>query len=745
MSAVPLRLAELPAEVLPAPRGLRRTPERGLVDRPRLARRLVTSTAPVALLVAPAGYGKSALLAQWEARDERPFAWAPLPARPAARDGAIASIGAALRGVGALHDVGATSALALAEAWAAAPVPHVLVLDGADVLDDDDGAELLGVLADHVPAGSALALASRSEPRLPVGRLRTDDAVLELRGTDLVMTDREAALVLRRTGLRLDAEDAVTLARVTEGWPAALHLAGLALREQRDLGAAVTRFAGDDRFVADYVDDAVLGRLAPDDLSLLERTAPLDRLSGRLCDAVLDRRGTGRALRRLSRAGLPFTALDRSEEQFRVHPLVSGALRARLRRGDPAVELEVHRRASAWHEQQGELAEALDHAITAGDADRAAGLLWRAVPTFTGQSPTRSVERWLDRLDEEQIAARPVLALALATTRVARGDRDVAERWLATAQRALDAAPDAAPPQVLGAVLAVRAAIGREGIAQTARDAASARSMAEPDSVWFAVSCFLEGAALHLLGDLDAAAERLDEGARCAGAAAPSIRVLCLAQSAVLAFERGDRDAGTELAARAGDEVARAGLADEPGSALAFAVSALRARPRRPGGRGARRGGRGAAAPGVRGRRLALVRGGGPRRARPGRAAPQRRGGARACCSSRPPAALRAVPEATAVHAWIDDTWERGGHLRGRCRRRPVHPDDRGAARPALPPQPPVLPGDRRAPARLGQHGQDPGPRGLPQALRVLALRGRRPRPRGRPDRRLSARPARAG
>ena len=658
MSAVPLRLAELPAEVLPAPRGLRRTPERGLVDRPRLARRLVTSTAPVALLVAPAGYGKSALLAQWEARDERPFAWAPLPARPAARGGAIASIGAALRGVGALHDVGATSALALAEAWAAAPVPHVLVLDGADVLDDDDGAELLGVLADHVPAGSALALASRSEPRLPVGRLRTDDAVLELRGTDLVMTDREAALVLRRTGLRLDAEDAVALARATEGWPAALHLAGLALREQRDLGAAVTRFAGDDRFVADYVDDAVLGRLAPDDLSLLERTAPLDRLSGRLCDAVLDRRGTGRALRRLSRAGLPFTALDRSEEQFRVHPLVSGALRARLRRGDPAVELEVHRRASAWHEQQGELAEALDHAITAGDADRAASLLWRAVPTFAGQSPTRSVERWLDRLDEEQIAARPVLALALATTRVARGDRDVAERWLATAQRALDAAPDAAPPQVLGAVLAVRAAIGREGIAQTARDAASARSMAEPDSVWFAVSCFLEGAALHLLGDLDAAAERLDEGARCAGAAAPSIRVLCLAQSAVLAFERGDRDTGTELAARAGDEVARADLADEPGSALAFAVSAFAhahdgpVDAARVAAAEARRllGSVGDGSPWFEAEvRVVLARA----ELRLSDAA-----GARVLLveASR---ALRAVPEATAVHAWIDDTWER--------------------------------------------------------------------------------------
>jgi LuxR family maltose regulon positive regulatory protein len=659
MSAVPLRLAELPAEVFAAAPGPLRTPERGLVDRPRLARRLVTSTAPIVLLVAPAGYGKSALLAQWQARDERPFAWAPLPARPTARGGAIAAIGAALHGVGALDDVGATSALALAEAWAAAAVPHVLVLDGADVLDDDAGAELLGLLADHVPAGSALAVASRSEPRLAVGRLRTDDAVLELRGADLVMTDREAALVLRRVGLRLDPEDAVALARATEGWPAALHLAGLALREQRDLGAAVTRFAGDDRIVADYVEDTLLCRLAPDDLSLLERTAPLDRLSGRLCDAVLDRRGTGRALRRLSRAGLPFTALDRSEEQFRVHPLVSAALRARLRRDDPAVELEVHRRASRWHEQQGELAEALDHAITAGDADRAASLLWRAVPTFAGQSPTRSVERWLDRLDEEQIAARPVLALALATTRVARGDRDVAERWLATAQRALDGAPGAAPPQVLGAVLAVRAAIGREGIAQTAHDAARARSMAEPDSVWFAVSCFLEGAALHLLGDVDAAAERLDEGARCAGAAAaPSIRVLCLAQSSVLAFERGDRDTGTELAARAGDEVARSGLADEPGSALAFAVSAFAHAHDGPVDAArvamaeARRllGSVGDGSPWFEAEvRVVLAR------------AELRLSDAAAARvllveASR---ALRPVPETTAVHAWIDDTWER--------------------------------------------------------------------------------------
>ena len=144
MSAVPLRLAQLPAEVLPASRGLHRTPERAGSSTGRASPgRLVTSTAPVALLVAPAGYGKSALLAQWEARDERPFAWAPLPARPAAGTGAIAAIGAALHGIGALDHVGATSGLALAEAWTAARVPHVLVLDGADVLDDDAGADLL--------------------------------------------------------------------------------------------------------------------------------------------------------------------------------------------------------------------------------------------------------------------------------------------------------------------------------------------------------------------------------------------------------------------------------------------------------------------------------------------------------------------------------------------------------------------------------------------------------------------------
>jgi LuxR family maltose regulon positive regulatory protein len=658
VSAVPLRLAEVPAEAFAAPSGLRRVPERGLVDRPRLARRLVTSSAPIALLVAPAGYGKTAVLGQWEARDERPFAWAAPTADGPGHPGAVAVVGAALHGLGALDDPSGASAAALAEAWAAATLPHVLVLDDADALDDDAGAQLLGLLAERVPPGSTLAVACRSEPRLPVGRLRTDDAVLELRGADLLMTDREAAAVLRRTGLRLDPEDAVALARATEGWPAALHLAGLALREQRDLGAAVRRFAGDDRIVADYVDDAVLCRLAPEDLALLERTAPLERLSGRLCDAVLERHGTGRTLRRLARSGLPVTALDRSEEQFRLHPLVSGALRARLRRGDPGLEFEVHRRASAWHEQEGELAEALDHAITAGDADRAAGLLWRAVPTFAGHSPTRAVERWLDRLDEEQIAARPILALAAATTRVARGDRDVAERWLATAQRAMDAATAIVPPQVAGAALALRAAIGREGIAQTARDAAGARSLADADSVWFAVACFLEGAALHLLGDPDLAAERLDEGARRAGAAAPSIRVLCLAQSAVLAFEGGDRDTGADLASRACDEVVRLELAEEPGSALAFAVSAFALA--HDGPVDAARSAVGDA------HRLVAAMGDAPpwfdaevrvvlarAELRLSDAAAARR---LLVDASR---ALRAVPETTAMHAWINDTWER--------------------------------------------------------------------------------------
>jgi LuxR family maltose regulon positive regulatory protein len=553
-----------PAPDLPAPLGAALGPPRlraGLVARERLVRRLTEARdVPLALLVAPAGYGKTTLLAQWSRADPRPFAWLTLGARddePVRLRDAIAS---------RLHALGAPGRAT------------VLVLDDVQVLRARASFELLSAIAGQLGLGSALALASRTEPALPVGRLRAEDRIVELRADELAMTEPEGALLLRRAGLKLDATACADLVQRTEGWPAALRLAAGSLRAQADAGGEPERFAGDDRFVADYLRDELLSDLGPDALAFLTRTSALEQLSGPLCDAVLETSGSGRMLRELARSNLPLTALDRAEEQFRCHPLLAELLRAELRRAEPAREAETHRRASAWHEGRGDAEHALDHALAAGDLDRAGALLWRLAPAHVGCGRRTTVARRLERLGDEQIAAQPELALSAAATQLVGGGRDAVERLSAAAERALeDAAPERRSSLAAGAAL-MRAAVGRRGLQRMAQDAARAGELDLDDGPWRSFACLLEGTARQLLGERDRARRCLEEGVRLSGPgrrAAPLVEALCLAQLALLALEQEDWEHGAALAERARERVAGAPLCEDPSCALVFAVAAF--------------------------------------------------------------------------------------------------------------------------------------------------------------------------
>jgi LuxR family maltose regulon positive regulatory protein len=517
----------------------------GCVRRPRLVRRLSRSPAPLAVLVAPAGYGKTTLLQQWAEADARPFAW--LTAIPADND-PVHLFGAMLE---QLDD------------------PMVLILDDAHLLHAPAALDALRALAEHTAPGSMLVLSSRGESALPLGRLRAQGPVEELGASDLAMTDVEATTFLRHTGLRLTESELDLIVRRADGWPVGLRLAVLSLCEQDDLRSAVERFAGDDRFIAEYVRDELLSELDPEDVAFLMRVSPLEPLlTGPLCDAVLDRRGSGRVLRELAHTNLPLAALDRSEECFRAHPLLVEMLRGELRRAQPAAELEIHRRASAWHEAQGELDQAIDHATAARDAARSSVLLWRAAPAYAAKGRCGALATWLDRFDDADIAARPGLALTAALRCLAEGDRDAAERWGDAAERGMTPADTG-----LAAGLAlVRAAVGRAGTTQMAGDAERAFGLAGPDSPLRPLACVLAGAAHGLGSDRGRARDVLEEGLRLSGSGASVVRALCLAQLALLAVEEGDAARGLELADRARRWVTDA---DDLGLALVFAASAL--------------------------------------------------------------------------------------------------------------------------------------------------------------------------
>ncbi|MBI5103459.1 MAG: hypothetical protein HZB46_00435, partial [Solirubrobacterales bacterium] len=366
---------------------------RGTVARPRLVRTLLDDTQALAALVAPAGYGKTTLLAQWRDHDPRPFAWVELTT-------ALDDPRRLLEAVsGALCDLRPLPAEAVAPQAgpddllrALGQRPAVLVLDDLHLLRSRAARAVVARLALGMPQGSTLAIASRREPALPLGRLRAQDDVVELRAGALALTRGEASQLLLRAGLRLSADVAARLVTLADGWPAALQLAVRALREQPDAAAAAAAFGGDDAIVAGFVREELLAGLDDEDRAFLRRAAVLDPLRDDACDAVLGTGDAGAVLRRLARAGVPLQPLDRAQTAFRLHPLVAQALRGELRAADARLAPELHRRASAWHEREGELEDAVEHALAARDTDRVAALLAAHVPALVGGGRTALID-----------------------------------------------------------------------------------------------------------------------------------------------------------------------------------------------------------------------------------------------------------------------------------------------------------------------------------------------------------------
>jgi LuxR family transcriptional regulator, maltose regulon positive regulatory protein len=564
----------------PAPRQKPPPLRRGLVPRERLLQRLAaTADTPVAALIAPAGSGKTTLLSEWATRDERPFAWVTL--QDADNDPArlLDVISLALDGLtGARPEIPDVRPGLPSRSPRAAErrlrrrleneeTGFVLVLDDAHRLHRTEALALLTTIASHLRVGSQLAIGARSDPDLPLGHMRAQRVVAELRMHDLAMTEDEAGRMLAAAGLDLDPRQLTTLIERTEGWPAGLHLAALSIQEESDVDRAVAHFAGDDRLVTDYLRDELLSPLPAERLRFLIRTSVLDELSGSLCDAVLDRTGSAEVLRKMARSNLLLIPLDRNDERYRYHPLLLDGLRGELHRGEPERERGLHRRASAWYAQHHDPDRAIEHALAAEDFERAGDLLWAHLPK---SNPTR-VQRWLERLPEKDIAAHASLALTAAAHALNSNNGDISESWTNVAARALDRSPSSRSTALKAGVAIMRAAVARDGIRAMRRDATRAYELLNDESPWRAVSCLLDGVARHLAGEPEEARHRLEEGARWAGFAnSATTRALCLVQLAMLDGGLRDDSPGIE----GGAELERAGLADRPQMALVFAAAA---------------------------------------------------------------------------------------------------------------------------------------------------------------------------
>jgi LuxR family maltose regulon positive regulatory protein len=431
--------------------------QRDLVARPRLSERLSRGAESALTLVsAPAGFGKTTLLTQWLAAapaDRRSVAWLSLDQRDndpwlfwtyvaGALKTAVPGVGEGVLSLLQSPEPPGEAGLAtLLNDLDAISNDVVLVLDDYHVIEARDVQEGMAFLLDHLPAQIHLVIASRADPALPLARLRGRGQLVEIRAADLRFTPIEAAVYLNDVmGLVLTAPDVVALEGRTEGWIAALQLAALSMQGREDTAAFIAGFAGDDRYIVDFLAEEVLQRQPEHVQQFLLQTSILDRLSGRLCDAVTGQDGGQAKLAALERGNLFLVPLDDRRQWYRYHQLFADVLQARLLDEQPGGLPGLHRRASEWYERSGEPSEAIRHALAAGDFERAADLVELAIPDMRRTRQEAVVHGWLKTLPEDLVRVRPVLSVGLAGAMLAGGDLESVEARLQDAERWLDTA-----------------------------------------------------------------------------------------------------------------------------------------------------------------------------------------------------------------------------------------------------------------------------------------------------------------
>jgi LuxR family maltose regulon positive regulatory protein len=435
----------------------------GLVSRPRLSERLDRGAAARLMLVsAPAGFGKTTLLTQWLAsglltgsasQAQKPAAaWLSLDQGDNDPASFWSYLVAALRTVA--PGVGASTLTLLQEAQP--PPIHavltmllndlgaiasevVLVLDDFHVIDALDVQEGVSFLVEHLPPQMHLVIASRTDPALPLARLRARGELVEIRAADLRFTPEEAAAYLNEMmGLALGAADVAALEGRTEGWIAALQLAALSMQGRDDTAGFIAGFAGDDRYIVDYLVEEVLQRQPEHVRSFLLQTSLLSRLSGPLCDAVTGQNDGRARLEALDRGNLFVVPLDDRRRWYRYHHLFADVLRARLLDEQADHVRELHRRASEWYEQNDDRSEAIRHALAGNDLERAADLVELALPALRQRRQDATLRLWLEALPDELIRVRPVLSVGYAGALMVRGEVEGVEGRLRDAERWLD-------------------------------------------------------------------------------------------------------------------------------------------------------------------------------------------------------------------------------------------------------------------------------------------------------------------
>lgn len=512
-----------------------------VVVRTRLIERLdegLSQGSKLLLISAPAGFGKTTLVSEWIASSERPAAWLSLDEKDREPARFLSYLIRALQTIHSQIGAGTLDVLqsaqlpplepfltALLNEISAIPDPFLLVLDDYHAIESRVVDEALTFLVEHLPAQMHLVITTREDPALPIPRLRARRQLTELRAADLRFTPSEAAKFLDQVmGLDLSSDEIAALEDRTEGWIAGLQLAALSMRGHQDMAGFIRAFAGDNRYIVDYLMEEVLQRQPEQVRDFLLHTSILDRLSGPLCDAVTGQENSRARLEALQRGNFFLIPLDDKRLWYRYHHLFADVLRMHLME-QPELLPALHRRASAWYEQNDSAVDAIRHALAGKDFERAADLIERAVQEMGRTRQETTLLAWLQSLPDELLRVRPVLNVHYVGTLLQNGLLEGVESRLQDAERWLDMPADTQEGPVyadeegfqrlpgLVAMYHAGIALVRGDVADTMKYAQQLLDLAPPDD------SFLRGAGSALLGlarwtsgDLEAAYQIFADG-----------------------------------------------------------------------------------------------------------------------------------------------------------------------------------------------------------------------------------------
>ena len=558
------------------------------VERPGLVQRLADAAARTRIILvdAPAGFGKTTLVAQWRASamQSQRFAWVSLdqgdndPARlwwyitHALRRACPELSGEAFVPGRQVQVPDAVTVLpALVNELARLSAPVVLVLDDYHAITEASCHEQMTFFLQHLPSSARVVLITRTDPPLPLARLRTAGEMVEFRAPELRFSLAEAAqLVQAISAVQLSEPDLAVLVGQTEGWPAGLHLAALSLRCHSSPGAFVRQFSGDNKFITDFLVEEVLSRQPAEIRQFLVRTSILSRFCASLCDAVAGSANAAEIIDILDRENLFVVPLDETRQWFRYHSLFAHVLRGQLDRTGPGLVPALHERASGWHRRSGTVDEAIGHALAAGDLAGAVELIAGHWYAYVDSGRVATVRGWLRTLGDSAISADPVAAHCAAWTAALSGDRESVRRWLPVMEAApsKERLPDGMRSLRFSVAL-LHGIYGFDGFRLMRESAVTAVELeSNPTSPWYAMARTALGLCLYLSGEPEAAERPADE-AVSSEAGIPLVRMLSLSVLSLAAVELGQLARAEELGQAARQLGRRMGVSEAPLSSLA--------------------------------------------------------------------------------------------------------------------------------------------------------------------------------